>query len=195
MLLVKHAPATNFQLRSADRRSFGSHSLRLASFQARATTLESAGVRYLVAGGLAVAAHGYLRFTQDIDMIVRLIPDNIEKTFTALASLGYRPSVSITKDQFANSELRNSWVRDKGMQVLQFWSDAHRGTFVDVFVTEPFDFEAEYNAALLNPLDDKVTVRFVSLPTLIRMKETANRRQNRADIEKFRARRDDDANK
>lgn len=66
----------------------------------------------------------------------------------------------------------------KGMQVLQFWSDAHRETSVDVFVTEPFDFDAEYASALLSPLNDGITVRSVSLPTLIRMKEEANRPQD-----------------
>lgn len=169
--------------------------MKLSSFEALATSLESAGVRYLVAGGLAVAAHGYLRFTKDVDIVIRLIPDNIEKAFAALASLGYRPNVPITKEQFANSELRNSWVRDKGMQVLQFWSDAHRETSVDVFVTEPFDFDAEYGAALLSPLNKDLTIRFVSYPTLIRMKEEAGRPQDRADIEQLRAARGNDANK
>jgi hypothetical protein len=167
--------------------------VKLSSFEALATSLESAGVRYLVAGGLAVAAHGYLRFTKDVDIVIQLIPDNIEKAFAALASLGYRPNVPITKDQFANSELRNSWVRDKGMQVLQFWSDAHRETSVDVFVTEPFDFDAEYGAAFLSPLNKDLTVRFVSYPTLIRMKEEAGRPQDRADIEQLRAARGTDA--
>jgi hypothetical protein len=37
-------------------------------------------------------------------------------------------------------------------------------------------------------------VRFVSLATLIRMKEQANRPQDRADIEQLRARMDDDVN-
>jgi hypothetical protein len=55
-------------------------------------------VRYLVAGGLAVAAHGYLRFTKEVDIVIRLIPDNIDRTFAALSSLGYRPSVPITKE-------------------------------------------------------------------------------------------------
>ena len=169
--------------------------MKLLSFEALAAALDTAGVRYLVAGGLAVAAHGYLRFTKDVDIVIQLVPDNIERTFAALASLGYRPSVPITKDQFANSELRQSWVRDKGMQVLQFWSDAHRETSVDVFVTEPFNFDAEYAAALLSPLNEKITVRFVSLPTLIRMKEEANRPQDRADIEQLRARSDSDADK
>jgi hypothetical protein len=49
---------------------------------------------------------------------------------------------------------KEGWVRDKGMQVLQFWSDAHRETSVDVFVTEPFNFDAEYASALLSPLND-----------------------------------------
>ena len=65
--------------------------MKLTSFEALATALEAAGVRYLVAGGLAVGAHGYLRFTKDIDIVIQLIPDNIERTFAALASLGYEP--------------------------------------------------------------------------------------------------------
>jgi hypothetical protein len=168
--------------------------VKLASFESLAAALEAAGVRYLVAGGLAVGAHGYLRFTKDVDIVIQLIPDNIERTFTALASLGYRPIVPITMKQFSNSELRQSWVRDKGMQVLQFWSDAHRETSVDVFVTEPFAFDEEYARALVTPLHDKLSIRFVSLATLIRMKEEANRPQDRADIEQLLARKDNDAN-
>lgn len=91
--------------------------MKLSSFEALATALEVAGVRYLVAGGLAVGAHGYLRFTKDVDIVIQLIPDNIERTFSALASLGYEPIVPITMEQFSNSELRQSWIRDKGMQM------------------------------------------------------------------------------
>ncbi len=65
--------------------------MKLASFEALAAALEAASVRCPVAGGLAVGAHGYLRFTKDVDIVVQLIPDNIERTFSALASLGYRP--------------------------------------------------------------------------------------------------------
>jgi hypothetical protein len=71
---------------------------------------------------------------------------------------------------------------------------AHRETSVDVFVTEPFAFDEEYARALVTPLHDKLSIRFVSLPTLIRMKEEANRPQDRADIEQLRATKDNDAN-
>jgi len=35
--------------------------MKLTSFEAIVRALDEAGVRYLVAGGLAVNAHGYLR--------------------------------------------------------------------------------------------------------------------------------------
>lgn len=165
--------------------------MKLASFEALVEALKAAGVRYLVAGGLAVGAHGHVRFTKDVDLVVQLIPANIERAFAALASLGYRPSVPITSDQFANRALRESWIRDKGMQVLNFWSDAHRETPVDVFVTEPFDFDAEYGRALVKQLYGSIDVRFVSVSTLIGMKELAGRMQDRIDIENLRSRLDD----
>jgi hypothetical protein len=47
--------------------------------------------------------------------------------------------------------------------------------------------------ALVTPLNDKLSIHFVSLSTLIRMKEEADRPQDRADIEQLRARKIDDA--
>lgn len=166
--------------------------MKLASFEALVAALEGAGVRYLVAGGLAVNAHGYLRYTKDVDLVVQLIPENIEPAFAALAGLGYRPTVPITSTQFADAALRESWIREKGMQVLQFWSDRHRETPVDVFVTEPFPFQEEYDRALVKPLHGATGVRFVSIPTLIRMKEAAGRAQDRIDIEHLRMILEDD---
>lgn len=166
--------------------------MKLATFEAIVRALNDAGVRYLVAGGLAVNAHGYLRFTKDVDFVVQLVPDNIEHTFAALAALGYRPVVPVTAAQFADAALRESWIRDKGMQVLQFWSDAHRETPVDLFVTEPFPFDEEYECALVKALYGTIPVRFVSIPTLIRMKEAAGRPEDKIDIEYLHMRLEDD---
>jgi len=167
--------------------------MRLASVEAIVRALNEAGVRYLLAGGLAVNAHGYLRFTKDVDFVVQLVPGNIEHAFSALRTLGYRPTVPITAEQFANAELRASWIRDKGMVVLQFWSDTHRETPIDVFVAELFPFDEEYQRALVKPLYATIPVRVVSIPTLIRMKEAAGRPEDRIDIEYLRMRLEDDA--
>ena len=165
--------------------------MKLKSVEAITAALERAGVRYLVAGGLAVAAHGYLRFTKDVDLVIELIPENVERAFAALGSLGYKPTVPITWSQFANAELRASWIRDKGMQVLQFWCDAHIETPIDVFVAEPFPFDQEYQNALIKPLYGSRLVRFVSLPTLIRMKEAVGRQQDIDDVAHLRVRSED----
>ena len=167
--------------------------MKLSSFDAIVTALQAAGVRYLVAGGLAVNAHGYLRFTKDVDFVVQLIPDNIERAFAALGTLGYRPIVPVTAAQFADSAVRQGWIRDKGMQVLQFWSHMHPETPIDMFASEPFPFDEEYHRALVKPLHGTLAVRFVSIPALIRMKETAGRPQDRIDIENLRMRLDDHA--
>lgn len=118
--------------------------MRLASFEAIVRALNEANVRYLVAGGLAVNAHGYLRFTKDADFVIQLIPDNIARTFAALQPLGYKPLAPVTAEQFAERATRESWIRDKNMQVLQLWSDYHRETSIDIFVQEPFPFDEEY---------------------------------------------------
>ena len=165
--------------------------MKLTSFAALVAALETAGVRYLIAGGLAVNAYGYLRFTKDVDLVVQLVPETIRAAFRALATLGYRPIVPISAVQFADARLRESWIRDKGMQVLQFWSDQHRETPVDVFVTEPFSFEDEYRNALIKPLHGTTPVRFVSIQTLIQMKEVAGRPQDKIDIEHLRMRLED----
>ena len=70
--------------------------MKLASFDAIVSALDRAGVRYLIADGLAVNAHGYLHFTRDVDLIVQLVPDNVKAAFSALAQLGYRPVVPVT---------------------------------------------------------------------------------------------------
>lgn len=160
--------------------------MKLASLEAIVAALNSGNVRYLVAGGLAVNAHGYIRATQDVDLVIALDTDNILRAFDALATLGYKPLVPITAGQFANADLRDQWIRNKGMKVLNFFSDRHRETNVDLFVTEPFDFEREHANALQGALAPGVSVRFVSLPTLISMKEAADRPRDRDDVQHLR---------
>ena len=165
--------------------------MRLLSFEAIADALEKAAVRYLVAGGLAVNAHGYLRFTKDVDLVIQLESGNLRRALAALSVLGYRPAIPVSLEQFVDARQRESWARDKGMQVFQLWSDAHPETSVDIFVTEPFDFDEEYARAVVKPLRDNLPVRFVSIPTLIRMKQLANRPQDQIDIEHLRMRMED----
>lgn len=160
--------------------------MKFASIVAVAAALQDAGVRYLAAGGLAVNAHGYQRLTHDVDLVIQLEPDNVIAAFRALATLGYRPLVPVTAEVFADRDQRARWITEKGMTVLNFHSDQHPTTPLDIFVSDPFDFTDEFAASLPGELAPGLFVRFVSIPTLIRMKEQAGRPRDLDDIEHLR---------
>jgi len=160
--------------------------MKLASLEAIAVALNEAHARYLIVGGLAVAAHGHGRATFDIDMVVQLQSNNVTKAMTALESLGYRPTVPVPAQQFADPALREVWIRDKNMVVFQLRSDQHPETCVDLFVNEPFDFNCEYDQALVGEIRPGLHARFVRLEALIRMKEAAGRDKDREDIRQLR---------
>ncbi len=69
------------------------------------------------------------------------------------------------------------------MLVFQLHSDQHRTTPVDVFVYEPFDFDSEYDQALLEPLAPGIDARIIRLENLLKMKRAANRLKDLADLE------------
>jgi predicted nucleotidyltransferase len=160
--------------------------VKVASVEAVARALNEARVPFLVVGGLAVNAHGYGRYTADVDMVVQLLPEVIRNAFRALASLGYEPRVPVTADGLADPTQRARWVAEKGMTVLNFHSDRHRDTQVDVFVSEPFDFDAEHARAKVEEIAPGVPVRILRLGALLRLKREAGRPQDLADIAELR---------
>lgn len=150
--------------------------------------LNDARVRYLVVGGLAVNVHGLLRTTADIDVVVQLDSENVARALAALDSLGYRPTVPVSAAEFGDAETRERWVREKNMRVLRFHSNQHPETPVDVFASEPFVFDDEYERAAVREIVDVGDVRVVSLSTLIRMKQEAGRQQDLVDLDNLKLR-------
>lgn len=64
------------------------------------SALSAAGVEYLIVGAHAVALHGHLRATKDLDIWIRPSPENAAKVWTALASFG-APLREVTREDFA----------------------------------------------------------------------------------------------
>jgi len=156
--------------------------MELAALQAIARDFNDANVRYIIVGGMAVVAHGYGRMTFDVDFVIKLERQNILQAFAALAKAGYRPRVPVTAEQFADASLREEWIKEKGMMVLNLWSEIYRDTAVDIFVTEPFDFDRAESTSLCEFLEDGTPVRFADIPTLIQMKKNTGREKDADDI-------------
>jgi predicted nucleotidyltransferase len=159
--------------------------MKKASFDAIVRALNEARVPFLIVGGIAVIHHGYGRVTQDVDVVIRLEKEIIGRAFRALEQLGYQPVVPVSAAEFCDPAQREQWEREKNMKVLRFWSDQHRETPVDVFVSEPFDFEREYAGADVREAAPGLPVRIVTLETLLAMKRSAARPQDLADIDEI----------
>ena len=145
-------------------------------------SLNDAGVKYLIVGGLAVNAHGFARLTVDVDLVIGLEKENIITGLRVLNSIGYQPSIPVSAEEFANPENREAWRKDKGMLVLKMWSDENKRTPIDIFVYEPFSLSEELKSAKWDWISDNVQAPFVSLNTLLAMKRDAKREKDLLDI-------------
>ena len=59
----------------------------IAELSAVVQQLEEQAIPYALCGGLAVALHGYIRATQDIDLLIR--PENLTAVKNAVEEIGY----------------------------------------------------------------------------------------------------------
>ena len=59
--------------------------MKLADIEVILRALNEAETRYLIVGGIAVVAHGYVRYTADLHIVLQLEPENV---------LRWKPSVT-----------------------------------------------------------------------------------------------------
>lgn len=160
--------------------------MKLSTLEAIFRALAEEDVRFLVAGGVAVNVHGYQRATEDLDLVLDLGRENVLRALRALQALGYRPTLPVPAEDFADAETRRTWHEDRNVEVFSLTSHRHPETTVDLFVREPFDFDEEYAEALMAELAPGLQVPFVRLTRLVRMKEATDRPRDRDDAQHLR---------
>jgi hypothetical protein len=159
--------------------------LKIETLSSLFKALADAEVRYLVAGGLAVVAHGYLRFTADIDLILDMDSKNLQAAIDVFKSLGYRSRAPVQIEEFADPVKREQWIREKGLTVFSLWSPDHKATEIDLFVEEPIAFEEAYRRRMQLRMRDKVEASIIGFDDLIALKKRAGRAQDLQDIQKL----------
>ena len=117
--------------------------------------------------------------------MIRLDPDNVRRAMETLTGLGLRPRPPVPAEAFADPEQRESWIATKNMLVFSMWDPSDSTFEVDIFVREPFDFQAAYQRRIEAPLETG-TATVVSLEDLLALKREA-RPQDLADIEALTA--------
>lgn len=156
--------------------------MQRASVETLIRRFNEAGVRYLIAGGFAVVAHGYSRFTVDLDFVLDLEPRNAAKALAILKDEGYAPTIPVPIEQFADADLREDWAQNRTMVAFPLQSEKHRQTSVDIFVREPFEFERAYAERHHSPVAPDLMGSFVSFEDLMKLKTTAGRPKDLQDI-------------
>lgn len=155
--------------------------MKLADVEAILRALNDSDVRYLIVGGLAVVAHGYVRATVDVDIVLQLKRENVLRAMAALKKIGYQPLVPVDATEFADEQKRNSWRDEKHMVVFQMRHSRPESTRLDIFVEEPFSFDQEYEHAFWDKVAG-VRAPFLRFDELIRLKRASGRPQDLADI-------------
>ena len=153
-------------------------------FEALFRALNDGGVRYIVAGGVAVVLHGHPRYTKDLNLVVDLASQQATAAIEALLSLGLVPSAPLDPLSFADAGARQAWIREKGMTAFSLHHPDDARLAVDLFLEPPSDFDALWSASDEMPLET-TTVRVLSLDDLIALKRTAGRPRDMLDLDEL----------
>ena len=161
--------------------------MKLKTIETIFRALNREDVRYLIAGGLAVVAHGYVRFTADIDLILDMEEKNLKKAIKAFDLLGYRPRPPVELKDFIYPEKRSVWIKEKGLTVFSLWNPDHPATEIDIFVESPVIFKKAYASGISFEIAEGVKATVLGVNDLISIKKNTGRAKDLDDIEKLTA--------
>ncbi len=131
-------------------------------------SLNSHGVEYVIVGAVALAHHGFPRYTGDLDVLVRNSPDNAQRLESALAAFGLA-ALGLKASDFAES-----------YRVIQLGVAPNRIDLLTSITGVPFE---EAWADRIQAVVDGVPVNFISRQALVRNKRLTGRAQDRTDLE------------
>ncbi len=136
--------------------------------------LEKHEVKFLIVGGYAVAAHGYPRYTGDIDLFVAIGPDQAKGIVSAFRDFGFT-DLEIEEGDF----LQDDMIVEIGREPLkiQVMTGISGVTFEECFL-EHVDFE--FGGRLLP---------FISFDHLIKNKSATKRGKDLVDVDELQKRR------
>ena len=129
-------------------------------------------VEYLLVGGYAVILNGYRRTTGDMDIWVKVTPENHRKLLNAYLSFGL-PTIDISEENFLNNN------------EIEVFTYGIPPVCIDIMkIVKGCNFEEAY--LLSNIFDEEgLLIRFIHINTLIQSKKAAGRHKDLDDIEKL----------
>ncbi len=137
--------------------------------------LRASGIPFAVVGGYAVALHGAVRGTMDLDLIIQHEEAAFTKLSSALQEIGFVSRLPVTaKEVF---QFRKEYIEKRNLVAWSFYNQKNQSEIVDVVITHDLDGVAVKNIKL-----GSAQVDILCKKDLIQMKKDAGRPQDLADV-------------
>ncbi len=139
-------------------------------FESVLAALSRAEVRYLVVGGVACALNGFVRATEDVDILVDADPGNLRRMLDVLGRFGGGHAKELRVQDFGDEEGSVRLVEDFPIDIFTRMGGRR---YADML---PYRAIAE----------GAVPIPYVSAEGLILLKSNSLRQQDRIDVEALR---------
>jgi len=140
------------------------------------SALAGKGVRYAIVGGHAVALHGAVRGTVDVDIALAWNLKSLQAAEQALTGMGLVSRLPISSEDVY--QFRDEYVQKRNLIGWNFYNPADLAEQVDVVIT--YDLKGKKVGSIDTAGGP---VRILSRKDLIEMKRTSGRPQDIADVE------------
>ena len=137
--------------------------------------LDKARIRYCLVGGYAVALHGAVRGTVDLDIVVALEQEQFVAVEKALQGIGLSPRLPVSADEVF--QFREEYIRKRNLVAWSFVNTSDPLEIVDIIITHDAN-----KMAAVTMTAGKLKLRVAAIDELIKMKRLSDRPQDREDI-------------
>lgn len=140
----------------------------------------SAKLKYALVGGYALALHGIVRATMDVDFVITLTEKDYELAEKTLRKVGLESRIPVRAEDII--KMRQEYIENRNLIAWSFVDFKNPSRQVDILITENLkDLETERFAVG----GRKIVV--ASLNEILRMKQAAGRPQDLIDIKNIKA--------
>lgn len=99
-------------------------------------------IRFAVAGGFACLAHGVVRVTLDLDLVVEVEDRNLNALWEALRDLGFFLQQPIPRSAATSATELRRLSREKGMEALSWVHESRPFLIVDLLIGDSFSWSS-----------------------------------------------------
>lgn len=142
-------------------------------------SLDKHRVEYVLVGGYAVALHGAVRGTVDIDIAIALDRATFKRAETALEKVGLQSRLPVTAEEVFS--FRQEYIEKRNMTAWSFANPRRPLDVVDILITED-----AVRIEAVNKRAFGVNIRVAKIADLIAIKKKSGRAQDLEDIKALR---------